>query len=104
MILVETSAYHDEISMFVVVSYDIVDDKRRLRLARELENWGQRAQLSVFECDLDETRTELMLAQIRPLVSEEDQIKVYFVCQNCLNRSITIGGTGFATDQDFYQV
>ena len=32
--------------MFMVITYDINDDVRRLRVAKELENWGQRAHSS----------------------------------------------------------
>ena len=32
-----------------LIAYDISDNKRRVRLARELESWGLRVQHSVFE-------------------------------------------------------
>ncbi|MCA9742068.1 CRISPR-associated endonuclease Cas2, partial [candidate division KSB1 bacterium] len=38
--------------MLLLVSYDIVDDKQRTKLAKRLQNYGQRVQYSVFECDL----------------------------------------------------
>jgi CRISPR-associated protein Cas2 len=37
---------------FVVVSYDITDDKRRVRMAKTLLGYGQRVQYSVFEAHL----------------------------------------------------
>lgn len=40
--------------MFVVVSYDIVNDRQRQRLAKVLGDYGQRVQKSVFECRVDE--------------------------------------------------
>jgi CRISPR/Cas system-associated endoribonuclease Cas2 len=37
----------------IVVSYDIPDDRRRLRLAHALKDFGVRVQYSVFECHLE---------------------------------------------------
>ena len=39
--------------MFVVVAYDIPDDRRRTRVAKVLEDYGDRVQYSVFEMNLD---------------------------------------------------
>ena len=38
--------------MFVVVCYDIPDDKRRNRISEILEGFGERVQFSIFECDI----------------------------------------------------
>ena len=37
------------------VAYDIPDDTRRIKLASLLKSYGERVQLSVFECYLDES-------------------------------------------------
>jgi CRISPR-associated protein Cas2 len=39
--------------MLIVVSYDILNDSRRTRLAHALKDFGERVQYSVFECRLD---------------------------------------------------
>lgn len=38
--------------MFVVVSYDIKNDKRRRKVMKLMEGYGERVQYSVFECHL----------------------------------------------------
>lgn len=38
--------------MLYLISYDIAVDKRRTKIAKLLEGFGQRVQYSVFECDL----------------------------------------------------
>ena len=38
--------------MYVVVSYDITNDRRRLKVMKTLEGFGERVQYSVFECRL----------------------------------------------------
>jgi len=90
--------------MLFVVAYDITDDGRRTRLSKELENWGQRAQYSVFECDLDQARAELMVERLRELTLAEDQLRIYRVCEACARESVSVRGRGFARDPDFYQV
>lgn len=40
--------------MFYLVSYDIPETRRRTKLAKILEDFGDRVQYSVFECILDE--------------------------------------------------
>ena len=47
--------------MVFLVAYDIPDDGTRTQVANELENWGDRVQYSVFECDLDPARCLLMV-------------------------------------------
>lgn len=38
--------------MYIVVSYDIPEDKRRTKIHSVLKSYGQWMQLSVFECDI----------------------------------------------------
>ena len=37
---------------FVVIAYDIVDDKHRTKISKLLEGYGERVNYSVFECML----------------------------------------------------
>lgn len=90
--------------MFYVIAYDIPDDRRRSKLAGELENWGTRAQGSVFECDLDTERANLLIERLRKMTADEDDLRVYQLCRSCLNASLVVRGGQFAVDQDFYQV
>lgn len=90
--------------MFVVIVYDIVNDQRRNRVAREMEDWGQRVQRSVFECELDETRVESLIEELKKLTDEEDVVRLYRLCEGCLGKSINVRGGKFRTDPDFYLV
>ncbi|MFN5864938.1 MAG: CRISPR-associated endonuclease Cas2, partial [Pseudanabaena sp.] len=47
--------------MLWLVCYDVADDRRRLRLAKRLEQSCQRVQRSVFECPLSEAVLEKKL-------------------------------------------
>lgn len=90
--------------MLYVVAYDISSDRRRNKLADMLENFGHRIQFSIFECDLDEQRAEILLDELRKFSIDDDQIRVYILCQSCLNRSAVISGPDFSVDQGFYLI
>ena len=90
--------------MFYVIAYDISNDKRRNRLAKELENWATRVQGSVFETELDDQRAVLMIERLSKIAGKEDDLRIYQMCQSCLGKSVVLSGSSFAVDPDFYQV
>lgn len=78
--------------MFVVVSYDIVDDKRRNKLSDLLKDYGARVQYSVFECHLEEKYLRQMVKEALVLIDpEEDSLKVYYLCHRCAENMETYG-------------
>lgn len=50
--------------MLYIVSYDIPDTKRRTKLAKMLEDFGDRVHYSVFECILDSDLLKKMADRI----------------------------------------
>ena len=90
--------------MLFVVAYDIGSDKRRNQLVSLLENYGHRAQYSIFECDLDQKRFEMLLAELRRFNADDEQIRVYAVCQGCVNQSLVLNGPEFAVNQGFFLI
>jgi CRISPR-associated protein Cas2 len=87
--------------MFVVVSYDVVNDRQRQRLAKVLSDYGRRVQKSVFECRLDEGRFLKLKKQVDKLIDlEEDSVRYYFLCRRC-EAGIEVSGWGtVAEDED----
>jgi CRISPR-associated protein Cas2 len=64
--------------MFLVVSYDIPDDRRRTRLHRHLKGFGMRIQYSVFECVLDEPEVARLQTIVRQTIKRgEDHVRYY---------------------------
>jgi CRISPR-associated protein Cas2 len=60
------------------VAYDIPDDTRRIKLANLLKSYGERVQLSVFECCLDEKLLEDLRARARRLLDlGQDALRIY---------------------------
>jgi len=80
--------------MFYIITYDIPDDKRRTKLAKDLLDFGNRVQYSVFEAELDDTLFEKMLQRIDRVINpDEDSIRIYKLCKMCEN-NIQILGVG----------
>lgn len=78
--------------MFVVVSYDISDDKRRLKVMKTLEGFGERVQYSVFECRLKRRDLARLKKRLKGLVQEkEDDVRFYLLCEQCVERIIPLG-------------
>lgn len=61
-----------------LVIYDIVDNKRRLKMVKCLEQYGYRVQKSAFEALLDQKTFVKLQTEIPKLVNEnEDCVKIY---------------------------
>lgn len=91
--------------MFVVISYDIQDDRRRLKVAQKLEDYGTRVQYSVFECVLEEEKFRELRGGLFSLIErQEDSLRFYNLCDSCLKK-VNIQGIGEVTkDVEVYIV
>jgi CRISPR-associated protein Cas2 len=87
----------------ILVSYDIPDDRRRVRLAHALKDFGVRVQYSVFECHLEAAELEkLRQALVRLITPEVDSLRLYRFCHDCGLKMETFG-TGKPTEEtDIY--
>jgi CRISPR-associated protein Cas2 len=64
-----------------VIAYDVVSDRRRARLARLLDGWGDRVQDSVFEAWLNEHMLQTLIPRIlREIDVRQDRVSLYRVC------------------------
>lgn len=87
--------------MFVLVAYDVSSTRRRNRVAKALSNYGERVNLSVFECEFKKAETLQTLKQeikgtIKP---KKDHIRYYPICRECRNK-ISVQGYGVITEQE----
>ncbi|RJO61278.1 CRISPR-associated endonuclease Cas2 [candidate division WS5 bacterium] len=88
--------------MLHIVSYDIPDDKKRLRIAKTLRDFGSRVQYSVFECIIDDKGLEIMTSRISRIISEEDSVRIYALCGKCLGTVKILGRGNLTKDEDVY--
>lgn len=69
---------------FVVVAYDISDDRRRSRVVKLLEKVGVRVNYSVFECMLTDSQYEKLRRDIGSAINrKEDSVVYYPICVDC---------------------
>jgi CRISPR-associated protein Cas2 len=78
--------------MFVVVAYDIAQDKRRLRVMKMMKGYGEHVQESVFECDLKPDVYRKMTRRLYRLMNPgEDNVRIYHLCNADLKRIEQLG-------------
>ena len=78
--------------MLTVIAYDVADDRRRHAISTVLADHGRRVNYSVFECDLEvRAFTALWLHLGRLMNPQEDRIVSYRLCQDCGERTATLG-------------
>jgi CRISPR-associated protein Cas2 len=86
--------------MLMVVSYDVRSDRRRVRLAKALKDYGTRVQFSVFECLVDQAQAERLRTKVSRLIDEEqDSVRFYILCATCRSK-LEIQGRGDVTEDD----
>ncbi len=89
--------------MFIVVSYDVISDKRRNRISKLMLDYGTRVQRSVFECNLGPDQFREMTERLLKVYEEdEDTIRVYFLCEGCLPKAKAYGVGKLAKDPEVY--
>jgi len=89
--------------MMVLVTYDVStltsEGRRRLRrVAKTCLNYGQRVQMSVFECKVDAVKYELLQQQLLAEINEEeDSLRIYRILEP-LEKNVLEFGKFTATD------
>lgn len=88
--------------MFLVIAYDIRDDRRRVKVAEELKNFGIRIQRSVFECHLEEEQVVDLRSRLSALINAgEDQVRYYRLCPKDRQRITVTGPVPVSKDWDY---
>ncbi len=82
-----------------IVSYDIVDDKTRSKVAKLMEAYGVRVQKSVFECELNEKQLIKLKNKLAMLIDHEtDSVRFYRQCKKCRS-DLKVLGNGVMVEQ-----
>ncbi|MCB0165224.1 MAG: CRISPR-associated endonuclease Cas2 [Anaerolineae bacterium] len=78
--------------MFILISYDIPDDKRRNKIAKILEDYGERVQYSVFECDLSARHYQKLVKELQAVMDDAaDSLRLYPLCADCKTKVTALG-------------
>jgi len=81
--------------MYVVVAYDIVNNRCRNRLAKRMVYYLHRVQKSVFEGEISTALYDRMINEITDMIDhQQDNIRIYSLCKYC-KQQVLIFGTAF---------
>lgn len=74
--------------MYCLVIYDVVSNKRRLKLVKILEGYGERVQKSCFEVKIPKSQFKKMLKKIESFykIDELDNIIIYHISEEKVYR------------------
>ncbi len=85
--------------MFTIISYDIVEDRRRTKVMKLLKGYGTRVQYSVFECILSTPELLKLGRELRDLIdANTDSVRCYQLDAEAVRR-IAIYGIGKVTTE-----
>ena len=89
--------------MFITISYDITDNRRRTRVSNTLLDFGKRVQYSVFECNITGKQLLLLENRIEQIVNKDkDTVRIYRFCDTCKDKLKIIGTGTFTRDEDVF--
>jgi len=75
-----------------LTSYDIAENDARNQISEYLSGYGQRVNLSVFECMVTKAQLKLIKAELTQLSdNNSDTILIYLVCRECFTKAERIG-------------
>jgi len=91
---------------FWLVGYDIAEPRRLQRVARLLEDYGQRLHYSVFLCRLEAGEMRRLRQGLLHIVDlEEDRLFFLRLCRGCIDALEQMGqGRGIDLRQDHWIV
>jgi CRISPR-associated protein Cas2 len=63
--------------VFVLIIYDIINDRQRVKFAKYLQGYGFRIQKSAFEAMIPRKKYEKLIRGISQYVTKDDSVRVY---------------------------
>ena len=89
---------------FILVTYDIENDRRRTKIHKLLEGYGSAVQYSVFECFISDDDYAEMRTRLQKLLDPKhpiDSVRYYVLCRNCVERVNVAGNRDFVIESPF---
>ena len=89
--------------MLTVFSYDVVEGRRRRKIAHLLEDRATRVQKSVFETRMTRAEAEALAQRLASHLGEADSLRLYVLGADGEARSRVFGaGAPFESDEGFW--
>ena len=86
-----------------LISYDVPDDRQRLKIMHLLEGHGERVQYSVFEVWASDEALDKLRKQLKPHVAEAGSVRIYPLCGKC-EQVREVLGEGAPTEVEELQI
>lgn len=86
---------------FLLVVYDISNDRRRTKLHKKLLDFGNPVQYSVFECLLEKKDVGKMKSAVKRIARGKlDHVRFYKICGACQKKIEIIGRSEVSKDAE----
>lgn len=56
-----------------IIFYDITNNRKRLKISKTLENYGERIQKSVFKCNLSERNFSILTDKLSQIIEDFEE-------------------------------
>ena len=90
--------------MFIILAYDIPNDRRRARLFKTLKRFGSPVQESVFEFHLNAGELLKLKRAVQTVIDPAlDQVRYYQLCPTCHART-EMTSSSRRTDNPFFVI
>jgi CRISPR-associated protein Cas2 len=76
--------------MYLLITYDIEDTRKRTKLAALLEQYGERVNYSVFELDIHRQMLDRHLPKIEALSDKQDSVRIYRFTKETISHSFEL--------------
>lgn len=73
----EDSELFSERKYIVLIIYDIITNKQRVKMAKLLSSYGNRVQKSAFEARLNKKQYARLLRDIKKMMKKDDNVRIY---------------------------
>jgi CRISPR-associated protein Cas2 len=94
-----------EQKLWYLITYDVRDPKRLRRAAKKLKGYGDRLQLSVYRCRLNERGLERLRWELTKILTVDDNLLVVGLCETCVKRiRRKEGEEGWPKDPPGYEI
>lgn len=75
--------------LFIVIAYDISDNKRRNRVVKLLKQYGIPVNFSVYECMMTKPQLDKVIGRLEKVIDTGcDKIVYYTICIGCFSKII----------------
>ena len=77
---------------FYVIVYDISNPRRLAKVAKLMEQFGERIQDSVFEAWLTPAELRRLMDRLQERIEpDEDSVRIYYLCSACQEKTRNLG-------------